>query len=129
MRTLSLTFAFVATLFSSAVFAQEVAINTIPTTTISEEARITPPVAYYTSFQATVFPRTNGNIAVHVAKGTQEKVTVKVYNSFGKLISEEKLGKHGLINSDYVTKGLAKGIYTFEIASLNKVYKKEVEIK
>lgn len=129
MKTLSLTFAIVATLFSTAVFAQEVAMNTISATTIAEEARLTPPAAYYTSFQATVFPRNNGNIAVHVAKGTQEKVTVKVYNSYGKLISEEKLGKHGLINSDYVTKSLAKGMYTFEIASLNKVYKKEVEIK
>jgi hypothetical protein len=76
-----------------------------------------------------VFPRKNGNIAVHVEKGIQEKVNVKVYDSTGKLISEEKLGKQDLINSEYVTKGLAKGTYTFEVASQSKVYRRDIEIE
>jgi hypothetical protein len=43
MKTLSITFAFVATLFSTAVFAQEtVALNTGNEQTISADARIFP---------------------------------------------------------------------------------------
>jgi hypothetical protein len=129
MKTLSLTFALFAGILTTAAFAQEVAMNKASEHTIAEEARITPPVAYYTSFQAVVFPRNNGNIAVHIEKGKQEKVTVKVYDSRGNQVSEEKLGKHSLINTDYVTEGLPSGTYTFEIASQSKVYKKEVEIK
>jgi hypothetical protein len=130
MKTLSLTFALVATLFSTAVFAQEtVALNNVSDKTIAADARIVPPAAYYTSFQAAVFPRKNGNIAVHVAKGIQEQVVVKVYDKTGKIISEEKLSKHGMVNSDYVTKGLAKGTYTFEVASQSKVYRKDIDVE
>jgi hypothetical protein len=129
MKTLSLTFALVATLFSSAVFAQDMTLSTVAKNTIAEDARIAPPVAYYTSFQAAVFPRKNGNIAVHVEKGVQEKVTVRIYDSAGKVVNEEKLGKHDRINAEYVTKSLPKGTYTFEVASQSKVYKKEVAIE
>jgi hypothetical protein len=129
MKTLSLTFALVATMFSTAAFAQEVALHKVSEKSIAENERIVPPTAYYTSFQAAVFPRNNGNIAVRVEKGVQEKVTVKVYDSAGKLVSEKKLGKHNMVNAEYVTTTLAKGNYTFEVASPSKVYKKEITIE
>ncbi len=129
MKTLAVTIALMATLFSSAAFAQDQLASAKETTkTIPADAVITPNAAYFSSFQAVVFPRKNGNVAVHVEKSPLEDVKINVYNSRGQLVNEDKLSKHHLYKKQYQMQSLPKGTYTFEIISKSKMYKKEIQL-
>ncbi len=129
MKTLSVILTFVAILYANTLFAQATLASARETdNTISADERIDPPAAYYRAFQAIVFPRNNGNVAIHIAKTAGEQVTINVYNKQQQLISTQHLSKHTLFKMQYVTKGLAKGNYTFEIASRDKIYRKNLDI-
>ncbi|QHT70591.1 T9SS type A sorting domain-containing protein [Rhodocytophaga rosea] len=124
----TLAFASIFTLFGASAFAQEVALNKPDHNTIAESEVIVPRPAYYRSFQAVVFPRLDGSVAVNIEKAPHESILVRVFNNKGQVIHEKKMGKKELLTRNYQLNGMPKGTYTFEVASQNKVYRKEVTL-